>query len=97
MASGFFKFTRNPNYFGDSTIWLAYWLFALAHDRLAGLLIGSPFMMYILLRYVSGVELLDKEMVLRKPQYKDYITTVSPFFPWPRKGRLQHEYKHGTS
>ena len=87
MATGFFKYTRHPNYFGDSAIWLAYWLFAVAHDRRAWCLVGSPIMMYVLLRYVSGAELLDKELVLRKPQYKEYIATVSPFFPLPRKAR----------
>ena len=66
-------------------IFLAYGLFAIAHDRLACRLLGSPVMMYVLLRYVSGAELLDKEMALRKPQYKVYIASVSPFFPWPRQ------------
>ena len=76
---------RHPNYFGDCVIWVSYWLLAVAHDRLAALLVGAPTMMYILLRYVSGVELLDKEMVSRKPQYKDYVANVSPFFPWPQR------------
>jgi len=86
LEAGFFAVTRHPNYFGDGVMWLAYWTFSVSHtEGLAGLLVGSPVLMYILLRYVSGVEMLDNELRERRPNYKDYMMEVSPFFPCPRR------------
>ena len=46
--------------------------------------VGSPMLMFVLLRYVSGVTINDAVQV-RKPKYRDYILTTSAFFPWCRK------------
>lgn len=85
LQSGFFKYTRHPNYFGDSAVWFSFWFFSVSHDKMALVLIGAPVLMYILLRYVSGAELLDTEIKSRKPKYQEYIVQVSPFFPCPRR------------
>ncbi len=80
MRSGLWKYTRHPNYFGDSLVWWGFGLISAA----AGVywpLISSAIMTFLLLK-VSGVAMLDKTMVSRKPSYQDYIDTTSGFFPW---------------
>ena len=46
--------------------------------------IGSPLLMFILLRFVSGVTINDAVQA-KKPKYKNYIATTPAFFPWCRK------------
>jgi steroid 5-alpha reductase family enzyme len=48
--------------------------------------IFSPLIMTILLLRVSGVVLLEKNLIISKPAYREYIETTSAFFPWfPKK------------
>ena len=81
----FFKYTRHPNYFGDFTVWLSFFFVAAPLNKWKGLLsAGSPLLMFILLRYVSGVTINDAVQA-KKPKYKNYIATTPAFFPWFRK------------
>lgn len=80
LDTGFWKYTRHPNYFGDSAVWWAYALFSIAaggYWQAAGSVI-----MTILIIRVSGVALLEKTLNTTKPQYRDYILKTSSFFPW---------------
>lgn len=85
LRSGFWKYTRHPNYFGDSLIWWSYGLFAIASGTF-WVLIG-PFLMTLLLLKVSGVSLLEKTLKEEKTEYKDYIERTSPFLPWFPKNK----------
>jgi steroid 5-alpha reductase family enzyme len=83
LNSGVWRFTRHPNYFGDSAQWWGNYLVAL----LAGgwWTIFSPILMTFLLVRVSGVALLEKTMNV-KPGYQEYIESTSAFIPWfPKK------------
>ncbi len=81
----FFKYTRHPNYFGDFTVWLSFFCVAAPLNDWKGLLsAGSPLLMFILLRFVSGVTINDAVQA-KKPKYKNYIATTPAFFPWCRK------------
>jgi steroid 5-alpha reductase family enzyme len=82
---GFFKYTRHPNYFGDFTVWLSFFCVAAPLNGGYGVMsIGSPLLMFILLRFVSGVTINDAVQA-KKPKYKNYIATTPAFFPWCRK------------
>jgi steroid 5-alpha reductase family enzyme len=84
MNVGLWKYTRHPNYFGDSCVW---WGIALvAAETTVGKfgLIGAALMTYLLLR-VSGKALLERSLKKRKPGYEDYIRRTSGFFPLPPK------------
>ncbi|MDD8012481.1 MAG: DUF1295 domain-containing protein [Acidobacteriota bacterium] len=85
MSSGLWKYSRHPNYFGESTMWWAIWIISMADFawlRLAGLV--SPVLITYLLVFVSGVPLLERK-------YKDnalfqaYAKKTSVFFPLPPK------------
>jgi steroid 5-alpha reductase family enzyme len=85
MDRGLWRYTRHPNYFGDCMIWWGLYLFALAAG--AWWAIIGPVVMTILLLRVSGVAMLEKTIVTRRPDYADYVARTSTFIPWPPRRR----------
>jgi len=84
LNTGFWKYTRHPNYFGDSVVWWAYAIFSMAAGSYWQI-IGSAVMTFLIIK-VSGVALLEKTLNKSKPQYHEYIQKTSSFFPWfPKK------------
>jgi steroid 5-alpha reductase family enzyme len=84
MDKGLWRFTRHPNYFGDSAVWWGYGFFCLASGSYLPVL-GSVLMTALIIK-VSGVALLEKSLTDQKPQYKEYIQKTSAFLPWlPKK------------
>lgn len=84
LNTGFWKYTRHPNYFGDAAVWWAFGLFSAAAGAYLPLL--SSLLMTLLIVKVSGVSLLERTLKNTKPQYKDYVEKTSAFFPWfPKK------------
>ena len=79
MDSGLWRYTRHPNYFGEACVWWGFYLFALAAGGWWSIL--SPLLMTFLLLRVSGVVLLEKEIVERRPGYREYINRTNAFFP----------------
>ena len=84
MRTGLWRYTRHPNYFGDSCVWWGIGLVAAETGSAAWGLIGS-LVMTILVRRVSGVPMLEKTMGKRRPGYAEYVATTSAFFPRPPK------------
>lgn len=83
LSSGVWRYTRHPNYFGDSAQWWGYYLIAASAG--GGWSIFSPILMTLFLLRVSGVTLLEKSLKER-PGYQEYIQSTSAFLPWfPRK------------
>jgi steroid 5-alpha reductase family enzyme len=80
LSTGFWKYTRHPNYFGDSAVWWAYALFSMAAGNYWQI-IGSIIMTLLIIK-VSGVALLEKTLNNTKPQYHEYIKKTSAFLPW---------------
>jgi len=84
LNTGFWKYTRHPNYFGDTAIWWAYALFSIAAGSYWNV-IGTVIMTLLIIK-VSGVALLEKGLNETKPQYREYIEKTSSFIPWfPKK------------
>jgi steroid 5-alpha reductase family enzyme len=81
MNRGLWKYTRHPNYFGDSLVWWGFFLIALSVPRGIWTVI-SPLIMTGLLMKVSGVALLEKTLIKTKPDYRDYVRKTSAFVPW---------------
>jgi steroid 5-alpha reductase family enzyme len=87
MNRGLWAYSRHPNYFGESLIWWGLFLIALA-TPLGWWALVSPLVITFLLLRVSGVTLLEKDIVERRPEYREYLETTSPFLPWfPKKKR----------
>jgi steroid 5-alpha reductase family enzyme len=84
LDKGFWKYTRHPNYFGDSAVWWAYALLSVSAGSYLPVL-GSLLMTLLIIK-VSGVALLEKSLSEKKPQYREYVEKTSAFIPWfPKK------------
>jgi steroid 5-alpha reductase family enzyme len=87
LDTGLWKYTRHPNYFGDSAVWWGFGFFCLAAGSWLPVL-GSLLMTALIIK-VSGVALLERSLAEQKPQYRDYIARTSAFIPWfPKKKRI---------
>jgi steroid 5-alpha reductase family enzyme len=86
LTTGLWRYTRHPNYFGDSAVWSGIYLVA-ASTVSGALTILSPIAMTVLLLRVSGVPLLERSLQRRKPGYDDYVARTSSFFPRPPRER----------
>jgi steroid 5-alpha reductase family enzyme len=83
MDRGLWRYTRHPNYFGESVFWWGVWI---ASASLGGAwTVFSPVLMTFLLLRVSGVPLLEADLKQRRPAYAEYLRTTSSFVPWPPK------------
>ncbi len=82
MDRGLWRYTRHPNYFGDACVWWGTALVAAETGLGAVGLIGAA-VMTLFLRRISGVTLLEKSLVKRRPGYADYVARTSPFIPRP--------------
>jgi steroid 5-alpha reductase family enzyme len=84
LKKGLWRYTRHPNYFGDTAVWWGYAFLCISAGSYLPVL-GSILMTALIIK-VSGVALLEKSMNEMKPEYKEYIEKTSAFIPWfPKK------------
>jgi steroid 5-alpha reductase family enzyme len=87
MRYGVWKYTRHPNYFGESAMWWGIFLLScVSAHGVAGVLlrlIGPCTITFMLLR-VSGVTMLENKYKGNK-EYEDYQKNTSGFIPLPTK------------
>ncbi|GAA4228187.1 DUF1295 domain-containing protein [Actinomadura meridiana] len=93
MDRGLWRYTRHPNYFGDSLVW--WGLFLATCDHWTGpLTVLSPVLMTALLVKGTGKPLLEKRMTRTRGGYFDYTARTSGFVPLPP--RTRQSTAHGT-
>lgn len=86
MDRGLWRYSRHPNYFGETLMWWGIYFIALATPR-GWMTILSPLLITYLLTKKSGVPLLEETLLKRREGYREYARRTSPFFPWPpRRG-----------
>jgi len=83
--AGLWNYSRHPNYFFQSLMWFAYFLFALTAPW--GLLaIISPLIICYLLFKVTGIPATEEQALRSKGDlYRKYQQTTSVFIPWFKK------------
>ena len=82
LDSGLWAWSRHPNYFGDAVMWWGLFIVCWAGGSSRWTILSPIVMTYILLQ-VSGVSLLERKIVDRRPGYTDYIRRTSAFVPLP--------------
>jgi len=80
LQTGFWKYTRHPNYFGDAAVWWAYAILCIAAGSYIPVL--SAILMTWLILKVSGVSMLEKTLINTKPGFGEYIKRTNAFIPW---------------
>lgn len=90
MDKGLWGWSRHPNYFFEWLVWLAYPVIVLDPAQpWTWLSLVGPAMMFLLLRFGTGVPTLEKTMLAsRGDKFRDYQKRVSAFFPLPPQGRV---------
>ncbi len=84
MDQGLWRYTRHPNYFGDTAVWWGFGFISLSVGGYWAFL-GTLLMTGLIIK-VSGVALLERTLKTQKPQYAEYIRKTSAFIPWfPKK------------
>lgn len=87
--TGLWAWSRHPNYFFEWAVWLAWPVMALdPGDVFSWPSLLAPTLMWWLLNHVSGVPMLENQMLKSRPAaYRDYQSRVSRFLPLPPKPR----------
>jgi steroid 5-alpha reductase family enzyme len=83
--TGLWKYSRHPNYFFESVIWIGIFLFAAASPW-GWTTIYAPVIITYLLLKVTGIPPTEASAIARKGDaYREYQRTTSPFIPLPPK------------
>lgn len=82
MTTGLWSITRHPNYFGESLVWWGIALYAVSLP-LGWITLVSPVLITLLLRFVSGVPMLEKRFH-DHPDWPAYADKTAPFVPFLR-------------
>jgi len=80
MDKGLWQYTRHPNYFGEAVIWWGIYFTGLGFGAPIWAII-SPITINVLVRYVSGVPLLEEKYKDRE-DFKEYKKKTPVFVPF---------------
>lgn len=85
MTGGLWRYSRHPNYFGESTLWWGIFLIALTFDGGWTSFFGPALLTYLLLR-ISGIPPAER-LMKKLPGFAEYKARTSAFIPWfPKDG-----------
>jgi steroid 5-alpha reductase family enzyme len=80
---GLWAFCRHPNYLFEALLWLAFPVMALSAAPVTWLSFIAPVMMFLVLRFLTGVPPLEAAMLARRgAAYRAYQARTSAM--WPR-------------
>ena len=86
IQSGLWKYSRHPNYFGEILIWTGMAVIGVTiYSGLGWLGLISPFFVFVILNYISGVRLLEKQANERwgsNNAYQSYKQKTPVLFPY---------------
>jgi len=81
LATGLWKYSRHPNYFGENMLWWGLAMFGLATDphwwSVAGAVAMTSMFVFV------SIPLLDERSAARRPGYREHMKRVSAMVPLP--------------
>jgi steroid 5-alpha reductase family enzyme len=98
IEEGLWKYSRHPNYFGEVWMWWGVWIMYFGVSGKLDLTLIAPVLMTALFLFIS-IPMMEKKILLSRPQYQEYRTRVSiliPFFPKRKlaSGSIETETDH---
>jgi steroid 5-alpha reductase family enzyme len=90
VASGLWRYSRHPNYFGEMLVWWGLFLYTVPvlHGA-AFAVVAGPVFITLLLLFVSGIPPLERsaeEKYGNDPAYREYKRRTSILVPLPPRG-----------
>jgi steroid 5-alpha reductase family enzyme len=84
---GFWKYIRHPNYLGEVIVWVGVYIAVISRVNFAAAILAliGPIFIYSMIRYVSGVPMLEKKADERygdDPEYQKYKEETSLLVPF---------------
>jgi steroid 5-alpha reductase family enzyme len=82
MDRGLWRYSRHPNYFGETLVWIGFTLIA-SESPWGWLAVVSPITLLYVLLGPLGLGLVERRMVKKRPeQFAEYAAKTSAFVPW---------------
>jgi steroid 5-alpha reductase family enzyme len=82
MQRGLWRYSRHPNYFGETLIWVGFFLIA-AETPWGWLGLVSPLTLLWILLGPLGIGLVERRMRKKRPEaFAEYARRTSAFIPW---------------
>jgi len=85
LATGLWRYSRHPNYFGEITFWWGLLAIGLGAAKGAWWTAVGAVSITALFKLAS-VPLIDARMLARRPAYAAHMKTTNAIFPWPPQG-----------
>ncbi|HOO72634.1 MAG TPA: DUF1295 domain-containing protein [Spirochaetota bacterium] len=82
MASGLWKHSRHPNYFGEVSFWWGLFLFGLASGNFQWWTLAGPVLITAMFLFIS-IPFMDRRMLERRPGYAEHMKKTSALVPLP--------------
>ena len=79
ITTGLWKYSRHPNYFGEALLWWGIGIYSFSVSGYWYSFI-SPIVISLLLRYVSGVPMLEEKYKSRE-DFREYASKTPVFIP----------------
>jgi len=83
LDHGLWRYTRHPNYFGDACVWWGLYLLACTNGIGAATIFAPLTMTILLAKGIGGKPMLERHLLVHRPDYADYVRRTSGFFPLP--------------
>ena len=85
LDAGLWRISRHPNYLGEILFWWGLYLFALAANPGSWWVIIGPVAITLMFIFAS-IPMMEKRMMERREDYKEYRKKVPVLFPLGRRG-----------
>lgn len=86
-TQGLWAYSRHPNYFGEAIVWWGIWILACSVKG-GWVTIFSPILIGLLVRFVSGVPLVE-DLYKDDDEFLKWKETTNVFVPWFKKPRAE--------
>jgi steroid 5-alpha reductase family enzyme len=86
---GLWRYSRHPNYLFEWLHWFSYVALAVGGPLLPLAYLG-PLLMYVFLRWLSGIPFTEAQALRTRADYADYLRSTPMLFPRLR-GRHEHQ------
>lgn len=81
LTSGVWRFSRHPNYLGETGFWWGLYVFALAARPDYWWVVVGPVTITLLFQFIS-IPMIERRMRERRHDYEKVVKTVPRWIPW---------------